>query len=158
MYPQRDSNSYFTVRSRAFYPIELCGQLYLEPESNRHSLRELQLKCNVTTNSTTEAYLGDWWVSIPLPPESQSGTLPIELQTPYNPTPLSEEVDFRHRHCKNKSPAIAHTLCASQYRMLGSNQPKAGYEPTSSTQDLRYIAESSEHDPHTFQYHSLSRR
>ena len=27
--------------------------------------------------------MGDWWVSIPLPPESQPGTLPIELQSPF---------------------------------------------------------------------------
>jgi hypothetical protein len=31
--------------------------------------------------------------------------------------------------------------------MLGSNQPRAGYEPTPSTQDLRYIEESSGNDP-----------
>jgi len=33
--------------------------------------------------------------------------------------------------------------------MLGSNQPKAGYEPTSSTQDLRHIAESIGIEPNT---------
>ena len=58
--------------------------------------------------------LGEWWVSIPLPPESQSGTLPIELQTPYKkPHSVSGEVDFRYRRWKNKSLTITYTLCAS---------------------------------------------
>ena len=33
--------------------------------------------------------------------------------------------------------------------MLGSNQPKAGYEPTSSTQDLRHVEESIGIEPNT---------
>ena len=75
----------------------------------------LDPKSSVTTNSTTKAYLGEWWVTIPLPPESQLGTLPIELQTPYKkPHSVSGEVDLRHRRCENKSLASAYTLCASR--------------------------------------------
>ena len=47
-----------------------------------------------------EGMLGVRWVSIPLPLESQSSTLPIELQTPY------------------------------KSRIVVSNHSKVGYEPT----------------------------
>ena len=47
-----------------------------------------------------EGMLGVRWVSIPLPLESQSSTLPIELQTPY------------------------------KSRLVVSNHSKVGYEPT----------------------------
>jgi hypothetical protein len=43
--------------------------------------------------------------------------------------------------------ALLPTELHTQYRMLGSNQPRAGYEPAPSTQDLRYIEESSGNDP-----------
>ena len=45
-------------------------------------------------------YLGEWWVSIPLPSVPQTDALPIELQTPY------------------------------KSRIVVSNHSKVGYEPT----------------------------
>ena len=101
--------------------LRFVSFLYLRRGSNPHGhCCPRDFKSRVSTSFTTKAYLGEWWASIPLPPESQSGALPIELHTPY------------------------------QYRMLGSNQPKAGYEPTSSTQDLRhFIAESIGIEPNT---------
>ena len=76
--------------------LRLVSSFYLRRGSNSQS-----------SDSYSEAFplsyegmLGVRWVSIPLPLESQSSTLPIELQTPY------------------------------KSRLVVSNHSKVGYEPT----------------------------
>ena len=100
---------YLLIKFKTFYcsNLRFCTLKEIQTPISR-SVVGYSVQLNYVGN------LGEWWVSIPLPPESQSGTLPIELQTPYKkPHSVSGEVDFRYRHWKNKSLTITYTLCVS---------------------------------------------
>ena len=105
---------YLLIKFKTFY----CSNLrFCTLKEIQTPIPPLEVVCPVQLNYVGN--LGEWWVSIPLPPESQSGTLPIELQTPYKkPHSVSGEVNFRYRHWKNKSLTITYTLCVSYYSSL----------------------------------------